>query len=245
MRRRNKPRVVWLPQTNANSVGDGTSSYQTFFVAASGVAGDTAVGEIPLVLDAQQSPLDTNDPSLSDIESSGYRLRRIVGKIYAQCAQSVKTADTDAVLSGLVTVGIMVRRASQSTGQSVGFIAGQVNIDPTIIDNTSDPWVWRRTWWLGNNGALLGLQSDDTALNPVPINNFGGYGSGIYDGPHIDQKTARIVGPEERLYLTAAVTILVPGSSSAAEPLVVGFVTDLRVLGSLRTTAGNRRNASR
>lgn len=89
MRRKTKPRVVWLPNTNANSFGAfGRSTSQTFVVDNPSTApGAVTVGEIPIVIDSQDDALDPAT-SLSDIENSGYRLRRIVGKIVILTDQS-------------------------------------------------------------------------------------------------------------------------------------------------------------
>lgn len=65
----------------------------------------------------------------------------------------------------------------------------------------------------------------------------------VADGPHVDQKTARIVSSEERLFLTVSATVL---TGSGGELVTSAFVnTDLRVLASMRTSSGNRGNASR
>jgi len=249
VRRRSKPRVVWLPQTNANSIGDGTTVIQGFVLAASGPTGSRDQSEIPLVADVQISPLDPGVISLADIESSGYRLRRIVGKVWVIASQSDLQIDTP--LTTIVTVGIMVRRADTATGASLANLADPTGdtFNPQIIDNTGDPWVWRRSWFLGNNNALTNLTVDPLQALTVFVNDFPTtnmqYGS-VADGPHIDQKTARIVGPEERLFLDASVTVVNEASNAAADtPLTFGIFTDLRVLGSLRTSSDNRRNANR
>lgn len=238
MRRRTKPRVVWLPQTNANSVGDGSSVYQLVtFGLLSGPTGQSTTTEIPLVADAQQGTAFVDDPpSLADIESSGYRLRRIVGKIWVQADQVA----VDSAINFVVTAGIMVRHAETSSGASTAFQAGGENVNVGNIDNTGDPWIWRRSWWLGNRLAdLTGTN------NFFPRLNFGAeYPGGIAEGPHVDQKTARIVGPEERLFLDLTATVIGQGGVDT-QSLTIAVLTDLRVLGSMRTSTGNRNNSSR
>lgn len=243
MRRRSKPRVVWLPQTNANSIGDGSQVYQLAILNVTSATGDVGQAELPMVLDAQESAV-TDAASLSDIESSGYRLRRIVGKVWVQCIQSAVELDTGSTY--VVTAGFIVRRCDTATGASFAVLADATppfpNIDPGKIDNSGDPWIWRRSWILGNNNSLSATQT----FQLMPTRNFGDdYGGGIAEGPHVDQKTARIVGPEERLFLDVTATCL--GESIATPALQVQFAvfTDIRVLASLRTTSGNRRNASR
>jgi len=263
VRRRTKPRVVWLPQTNRNSLGDLTTVYQLALISWGGVTGSHTTVELPLVIDAQQSPLDANNPSLSDIASSGYRLRRIVGKVWCQLAQGIvdpAAAGAPAATrpqSAIVTAGIMVRRTDQATGDSLASLASGTDegVSPALIDNTLDPWVWRRSWWLGDNKAAGNVIRTATSAffdvidyqNILPTTNFGReYPGGIAEGPHVDQKTARIVGPEERLFLDVTVTTAAESINPAAEQSgTVAVITDLRVLGSLRTNSGNRRNASR
>lgn len=261
MRRRNKPRVVWLPQTNANSIGATgvltDTVYQLFTFSVTGATGTTETIEFPMVLDSQVAIEDTG-ATLADIESSGYRLRRIVGKIWCQAGQTEPTISLTQItpLSVIVTAGIMVRLADTITGASISGQSRNTSINPGLIENTGDPWVFRRSWIIGNNNASDNLTTNQTQagqlsrffqpLNPVPANNYSVLAGGVSDGPHIDQKTARIVGPEHRLFLDVSVTILGESSAPEAEvPLTVAVFTDLRVLGSLKTNIGNRRNASR
>lgn len=251
MRRRTKPRVVWLPPTNANSLGDGSQGYQGFVLSPTGSTGNTAVADIPMVIDSQLSVNDPETHSLADIESSGYRLRRIVGKIWVQVG--VSSFGTDAPFSAIVTAGFMVRRALTSTGQSLAALAeptGLTDVSPAEIDNWGDPWIWRRSWIVYNPLVASNLTNnpttgEDIPLNPnVPTSNME-YGS-VADGPHVDQKTARLVGPEERLFLDVSASILnQPNNPASTSPISIGVFTDIRVLGSLRTSAGNRRNANR
>lgn len=232
MRRRSSPKVVWLPQDPANSLG--ASVYQEFILAVAGTVGDFAVGEIPLVIDNQADPLVV-ETTLADVESSGYRLRRVVGKIWAFTDQQQE--DTPGAI--IVTAGIIVRRADPATGASLAVETGSANlVSPGEIENTSDPWVWRRSWFQGNNDATI---VQPFRGNTLPENNL--FFSAL-DGPHVDQKTARLIGPEERLFLTVSATI-VTGGMDQNITLSTAILTDLRVLGSMRTMIGNRRNASR
>jgi len=109
---------------------------------------------------------------------------------------------------------------------------------------------------VGNNNSLdnidfitgdaLGNPLLIERLNHLPEDNYSELAGGNFDGPHVDQKTARIVGPEERLYLDVTATVLSQVSSTTNEvPFTLACITDLRILGTLRTNAGNRRNASR
>lgn len=233
--RRNKPRVVWLPPNDSFNVGvDQTNGVHEFTVDTTGDAGAETVAEIPLTIDGQ---FDASDPqtSLADMFDSGYRLRRIVGKFWCTMVQGGAGAHVV-----LVTAGIIVRRESTIDGQS---LASQVDtptqISPVNVDNYTDPWIWRRSW-------VLSDEANQVASNTKgPRGNyFDGYAGGNADGPHVDQKTARIIGPEERLFLNVSSMVLIAGGG-IQDASIVRCWADFRLLASLRTTTGNRRNASR
>jgi len=246
MRRRTKPRVVWIPTTPQFSVdGSGVEAWNLFSSGAldDSINGTSVAVEVPVVLDGTQSdPLNVNS-SLADIENSGYRLRRIVGKIFVFVAQ---TNPTFATLIG-VTAGFMVRRVDGTTGNSLAGTLAAPLVSPSTIDNSMDPWIWRRSWLLQNgptfNGTGAPVTTEELAsqFDRLPGNNVRG-GSAV-DGPHIDQKTARVVGPEERLFLDVSATVVTSSGSATGTSLVV--VYEARVLGSMKTSSGNRRNASR
>lgn len=238
MARKNKPRVVWIQPSDDFAIDNVTlqSGVKAFAVDVS-AASPHASGEIPLIIDAEPDPQAVTT-SLADIQSSGYRLRRIVGKIWVIMNQS----DESAVSFGIVTAGIMVRRVDPTAATSLAATnaAGAELISPNESENYSDPWVWRRSWLLGNNAGPL-----VPATRPeLPESNIGALSA--LDGPHVDQKTARIVGPEERLFLDVSVRSNLTGEPSQDELAVSTLIIcDLRILASMRASSGNRRNASR
>lgn len=237
MARRKAPRVLWLPQDTTNSVGGAGAVYQRQTLIISGPEGSFSVTELPLVIDRAEDALALTT-SLADVGSSGYRLRRVVGKIWVAATPVV--GDTPVAVA--VTAGIIVR-ATGDNPASLAFLTGNADtLSPGQIVNTEDPWVWRRSWLLGNQ---LATGAPGTPI-PFPPLGFAGQYGGVADGPHVDQKTARIVGSEQRLFLNVSATVIVPGDNPQAQgELNIFILTDLRVLGSLRTTTGNRRNASR
>lgn len=243
--RRKSPKVVWLPQTNANSVGFSFgqigSSYQQFIVAASGDPGDFAVGEIPLTIDAEgQDPIGAASVTLADMFDSGYRLRRIVGKIFVL---AIPSGGGSGPASVVVTAGIIVRRVDPTTGVSTAFLTGDAEqLAPGQIRNAPDPWIWRRSWQINDISTITAAGSAFAATGITK--NYGNQAGSAVDGPHVDQKTARIVGAEERLFLTVNVTLLTSGAD-AQSATSIAILTDLRLLASMRTSVGNRRNASR
>lgn len=252
MRRRTRPKVVWLPNTEANGFGTTDTIYNAgVFDTGGGASGDSGSIEFPIVTDGIQSDPLQPTSSLADIEDSGYRLRRIVGKIYVFHGQSAGAASFT-----FVTAGLIIRRVDPTTGASLAATASAVQpfplIAPGFTTNQGDPWIWRRTWLLGTRNlvapatALAGLGTQGgEQIDSAPPRNFGdAYPGGIAEGPHVDQKTARIVGPEERLFLDVSATVFAEGPTGVV-PSAIGVAFELRVLASMRTSVGNRRNASR
>jgi len=234
---RRKPRVVWLPP--AGSAGDPDPPFDTtgWFINGTqlSVSGAQPTGsiELPLTIDA---PATGDQASLSDIENSGYRLRRVVGKLFVLG----DTLDQESGITVIgITAGIIVRKVDQfgvSTASQVGL--NNSNTSPSEQENFGDPWIWRRSWIIANPGFFT-----TTPEAPLPWNNVM-TGSAV-DGPHIDQKTARIVGSEERLFLDISATALI-GADGLSELENTTFIAgEIRILASMRTSLGNRRNASR
>jgi len=256
MRRKRKARVVWLPQDLGNRLGQAPASATLGSQSATGIAVLTAnplgavtqTQEFAIVKDfgGPANNQGTADPeaSLADIEDSGYRLRRIVGKIGVSVLQGNAAAAGDGSIFH-VTAGFIIRRIqTASPGQSTALLASSVGtqdqIDVASLDNTMDPWIWRRSWDLADTSAAA-LALDPNVVSFPPSNYK--YGSGIFDGPHVDAKTARVVGPEERLFLD--ITCEGVNGNGQGNPGAVLVLFDLRVLASMRTSVGNRRNASR
>jgi len=251
--RRRKAKVVWIPTTPEFSADTGGLTSWNF-AFQSGLdyttQGSSIALEVPVVLDGgQSSPLDLTS-SLSDIENSGYRLRRIVGKIYVFVAQDVSGNGDQTSLIG-VTAGFIIRRTQPTTGGSLAGTISQAGVNPATIENSMDPWIWRRSWLLGTGPTLVTDTTPGSITGQRTAAQFGRnrgdntQGLSALDGPHIDQKTARIIGPEERLFLDVSATTVLNDATSAETSGSVVIIYELRVLGSMRSNIGNRRNASR
>jgi len=245
--RRRKPRVVWLPQDPFFAIDSQSTAGSTVMRAtdslsgapAAGVPGNSVTFIAPVVRDAPPNPLTATN-SLADINESGYRLRRIVGKFW--CFATQTPADDTSPGAACVTAAFIILRVdSTATGTPLN-----TGITPATIVDTEAPWIWRRSWIVVNNGSLNSIPFGDnnTAANaPTALASNQNLG-GNADGAHIDQKTARIVGPDERLFLVVTATDLT-GASDIQDPMVLDYVWDVRVLASMRSNVGNRRNASR
>lgn len=246
MARRKRPRVVWLPPDRGNRVGvapaNTTSSTTSALLIVQtefqGQIGDVRSTVTPIVLDeAPEDGLLLGTQSLADVTQSGYRLRRIVGKIFGSQRQA-SNGGNPAPTIGVLTVGFIVLRVNEEDSQP---LQNAAQYNAASYGNNTDPWIWRRSWVLQNQEAVPDLAS--------PAREFSGFRStidagSVADGPHIDAKTARIIGPEERLFMVTTTTSLDGGAEPEIEAPVT-IIADLRVLGSMRANVGNRRNASR
>lgn len=170
-------------------------------------------------------------PSLADWAGSAWRLRRIVGKLFCS-AVDLQGQGVKEILK--VAAGFIVLRVNEDDGTP---IKNPIEYDPGSVGGIRDPWIWRRTWMLQTGGT--GQEADIGWLSQAPVTNME-YGS-VADGPHIDQKTNRIVSLEERLFLVISARRT---QEVIDHQCAVDAVLDYRLLGS-RMNATNRRNASR
>jgi len=234
MRKKTKPRVAWLPHTDTATIifpGNNRGSNVIDFDLDISGGSDPVTGVVPVVIDGQQDPL-ASTTSLADIEDSGYRLRRIVGKCFASYDQNTD-GSPGAILLG---AAFIILRISEQNG-NVPLAANLDNYNLFDVRQDDSPWIWRREWILSNSTSTANL----TSLFDYP-HTTAEYGSAV-DGPHIDQKTARIVMSDERLFFVATAMPLTGGAEQVENTCRIVLTT--RVLASMRTSLGNRRNASR
>jgi len=258
--KRRKPRVVWLPM-QGNDIAQGQELGDN---GANGIASSLVVsGNGAIVFDALSLTFDYSDAptteqgsferSLQDLTSgNAYRLRRIVGKIHVG-ARTTSNAGTIGNVD--VACGFMVNRTDDSGNPlSYGLFGSDQQRSPLAQDAQQDPWIWRRRWILSPVSRISVYQSPSFIADVEDINDtLGGptwpqtnaeYGS-VADGPHIDQKTARVIANQERLYFWISARRLTNVAEAGTQDLQVDYVLDARLLASLRTNSGNRRNASR
>lgn len=253
-RRTRRQRVVWLPAWGS-AAGQGNprcaAAHGTFGVIA-GVGTDIAGVQIPLTFDAPtQSEITAGTaPSLADFTQNGYKLKRFVGKIHLLCSRGERTIGQGdfSTINVLVVASLMVRRVDSA---GVALASNPDDLDNTNVNNIMDPYVWRRSWMLG------GHQKGETQTTAVPglINTFeyyarhpgsnSEYGS-VMDGPHIDTKVQRIVGPEERLFfeIWGRPYDWADEDNNNSYFWDIQYVLDSRIV-AVPMRATNRRNASR
>lgn len=254
-RKRRRPRVSWLPvpgqlyqPTSATpnalepreNPGVIEFSFPTDFGGPQTVIAPMVVDE-PVSESFIGATLDVwREGTLNLTQEFGYRLRRIVGDIFVAAFGSNDQATNPG--GAFVTAGIMVLKVGSdgiSPQAADDLAAGN-------IQNNSDPYIWRRSWLLSEQLASGNVAQQ--AVNKFPATNTA-YGTKWAQG--VDQKTARRIGPEERLFFimsawVAPLSNIVTGPDNSADsgPQIY-CLFDYRVLGSVFTSAGNRRNASR
>lgn len=237
---RRKPKVVWLPNNDAFSVGalstpNGAPSFnQAFhtFAGAGGIPGLNINSDHAILFDQPAA----STQHLADVESSGYHLRRIVGKIFVDVGQ-VASRDGSPYLC---TAAFIIREVDQN-GAPLIAPSQTSTVNPGVQLGIRAPWIWRRSWMLANGSntqtsfAFIGNASSEFG------NHEGGFP--LNDGPHVDQKTSRIVQQNQSLFLSLSTT-QVNGNADAG-PFNIRYIWETRVLASMRANSGNRRNAAR
>lgn len=247
-RRRRKPTVFWTPNFNASN--SGFTEGRTCNLAGSIVVaanGGIAVGSVSTEifgLTTDVGPEVENVTTMGSYESGAWRLRRIVGKLFCYMRQGAGVeGDTDTP-SAFVSAGFIVLRTDEN---GAPLKAGTPNhYSPLVHPNERDPWIWQRSWIL-NNGLARGLGT-------APLTNAGAdfqdgpwsnyeLGTGVADGPNLNQKTNRRISEQERLFFV--ISTQCPTTGTYDQDGQVAFLLQYRLLGSPLRVLGNRRNASR
>lgn len=234
-RRRRRPAVTWLPHVEFFQ-DTPTLGYIAASSTVSATAGGVSTTLYSLVLDYPSEANRANNPSIADFEGSGYRLRRIVGKFFASMDNNQLAPPATKPVAALLCVGFIVLRVDDTGAPLLAATPG--NYSPIHLDNTADPWIWRRSWVLNNDFSNQAAATQN--LYQFPRTNCD-YGS-VQDGPHIDQKTARRVSKEERLIMVVSTANIGVGADN---PGFITWLLDYRILASPLKAMGNRRNASR
>jgi len=254
MRRRRRTRGTWLPTFGTNlEQPNETSAIITGLDFEDSVSidieGPTLGCQIfPLTTDYPAEDNANLDPAspMSNFIANEYVLRRIVGKIFAKFNNSPSGGSTnpvwDKVLCG---AGFFVARAdgagSAQGGQApIGtdnaVQAWNSQYNPLHASTMREPWIWRRTWILQD--PLGSDLTDGTWGFPRCI---GGYGqASSLDSGHVDAKTIRRVGNDDRLWFAWA-SIPWPLTIDGEEAIDTASIEvhlDYRLFGSLRKAKG-------
>lgn len=241
-RGRRRTKYSWVqPIGTSFSPGDDVACNHRFLTVAAGANFDQQTSGFlptliqPVVLDEpvdQVSVTENRTIRLADQLGSDYILRRIVGKIgvFPQILSSgPPTLLTPETL--IVGVGFFVARADQtSPAEPIGTqgtdAATQVerfmSYSPLATAAIKEPWIWRRTWILrnpGNNPTNFQTGLDSSLA-----------GGSVVDGPHIDAKTVRRIGQDDRLFIAASFASLDDLLTNETTDYSVSVVYDCRYL---------------
>lgn len=255
--RRRKQRVVWFPPIGAQIQQTGVFVNGNTFQVPVISSGAIFNGFLPLTFDeGQEQKIGVANVSLSDLQNSAWRLRRLILNIFATFSVTGTGAGdpvANASLGAIFAVGAMVATVDET--------GAPVNTSISILDrdDNTDPWIFRRVWLLSQHSNLTregagltviagskisGGAVTDTAFAftqfPRSTTEYG-YVAG---GPYVDQKTNRVIGPEQRLLLFfGSKQLPIQDTAADASANIVGYL-DYRLLGNLQRSS-NRRNASR
>lgn len=265
MRRRRRFKGTWLPNIGiVNAIPTRAPTAGREMVVTIGAGSNEVVGGVvPIIMDEPQEP-DTFTPDipLAYFTANEYSIRRIVGKCWIQARADWKATSTANLNSSspcaLVTSGLFVARAgtedisATNPDVPIGWVAeGAFSYNPDIPNAIREPWIWRRQWVIGNpsitNQLWQNMTVDPGITRPMlawdlPANNF--IGRAVADGPHIDAKTRRRVGNDDRLWWCVFAQNF-PRDTDATNDYTVDLNLDchldVRVFGALRK-ARNRGN---
>lgn len=245
-RRRRRFKGTWLPTLGSELGGDVYSAGLDFSITPPS-SGRPAVVIAPLTFDVPQEPADLSslDHGLSEFVGNEYALRRIVGKFHAAVNSAFVGPDpSEFPAAYLVTCGFFVARASDIQDNVDTPIGGTATFirdySPDQQNTIREPWIWRRSWVLADKAiAVVNEKAGTTAagspwaLASAYPGSTGAYGS-VADGPHIDAKTRRRVGNDDRLFVAVDAKIYPPADDVFATPQTVRVHLDYRLFGALR-----------
>lgn len=238
MQRKRKNRGNWMPVLgHIENVGEDSFHFadQTFFsdpVNVNDALGPTSVGPRPIVPDftEEQDGADGTNNLHDIVAGNAWSLQRIVGRVHVGIIAPTAGAHEEIWPAIFVSAGFFVARSIDSL-QGVADLT-TLEAEPQHVDNAMNPWIWRKSWILGNP---LSTTSLGNAAWPR-TNSF--YGS-VTDGPVIDSKVKRFISREHRLFFIISARGFNPRfvnevqGEPADQPGFHGTL-DIRVYGSLR-----------
>lgn len=236
MRGKRRNRGTWFPVIGTDFGIEGQPD-STWFEAEGSFANNAGVGVsaqfdvgttnpvYSSVLTLDDTP-DVDNPdtgsSLRDfVEGQTYLLERVVGKCWTAIANNPQGSTARCIAA----IGLAILPVEDDS-QTVPSLP-QTEFDPLAASNAYNPWIWRRTWLLSNNGSL------DNTFYRFP-NASAAYGS-VLDGGHIDTKGAkRMIRREQRLFACFSAQVVERTFMSETSPTGIRFGMDVRIFGQMR-----------
>lgn len=233
MRKRRKTKYTWLQTLPGDDINEGEGLVSVGISRSIPVQSDltTATDVFPVIADRPDDISNAGDQMVNFIGTNIF-LKRIVGKLYIQYQQNASNVSPPPIPSSvIVTAGFFIARADDTQDQPIGASVNLYNdYSPDANQTQREPWIWRRTWLLGNNGAV----PDSLTGNSQPGAFFPASNAArsVLDGPHIDAKTARRTQSDERLFF--ALTTRAFTTVQAQTDGQIEYYLDCRYLGALR-----------
>lgn len=249
MYRKRRNRGTWLPTLGTTRSEDDTYLWgfgTTLTVPSGANSTDINTVIIPITADNPTYQGDNVGQSTTMAEAIGneYFLDRIVGKCFLQYSPALD--GTGQVVGGpiICAAGFFVARADDSNPLLPVGANTQAevrdNYSPLDVDTCREPWIWRRAWVLGTAGSAR--TAGGIALNPggwdvaaFPSSNA--LCGSVLDGPHVDAKTKRRVGQDDRLFMALSCSFSPFWTDENQTPTTAGVVNmwfDYRLHGALR-----------
>lgn len=247
MRRRRKFKGTWFPIDSPNGVEGPSDLLQVAPLQGTfNVPGPASNGAglyiTHVTVDEPQETSLTTAQQLNDVLGQEYALRRIVGKFHLWWGDTVNGATAADLYTCQIIAGFFIARASASDpGQPEGFTAvagystsaldeeGFQSFSPLAGQTIREPWIWRRSWILGNPPATEG--GNLSQVQGIVPSSTMGYGS-VLDGPHLDAKTRRRIKQDERLFFALGGRMLDAGDGSVS--MAFEWTLDVRLFGAMR-----------
>lgn len=253
--RRRRSQGTWLPVLGTEAtIAEDTIERTTRTVSIDLVAAEIFPLTVvtPVIFDDPSEANDVSDEStLSDLVGNEYLLKRIVGKVWVQpfwripLTEDFASEYDDQINAVVVAAGFFIARAADGAAGVNSPIGGagvwRTDYNPLSRNQCREPWIWRRSWLLGNPARRMYNQGQLASPTGAPLNlnvfdnapaNNSEFGS-VLDGPHIDSKSKRRVGADDRLWFAMAATSFPPSTTQATGVNITGTF-DVRVFGALR-----------
>jgi len=240
MRRRRRTKYTWLPvigtELEGLAPGEFINKWGRSFSIGANNEGAGLVVPLTADLPRDEDIVPGDEGVLSDSIGQEWFLRRIVGKLSISWALNPGADGADQIC---IHAGFFVARASAADGDvPIGVAPGgtwaaglspQVynSYDPGSNSTVREPWIWRRTWCLGNPDIAT---DTNWPRGLFPAHNLG-FASSL-DGPHIDAKTLRRITNDDRLWFALSANTLPLGDSVGTASALAHL--DIRILGNLR-----------
>lgn len=219
--RRKRTRATWLP-VNPTYFGENPNgvTWFEFQMELGSTTSDSVQRAVPLTLDETPDPdaEDSGQHTLRDfVEGQDFILDRVVGK--ANIGLEPATEGSVSTAQACIAIAVL----PTEPGSSQPSIPPE-EWNPFFAQNGQQPWLFRRTWMLGNPNT------NDLAGKMYPISNSLAPGS-LQDGTHVDTKVKRRIRREHRLYIVFGFSTV--NTIGQADTSFGRCAYDLRVLGHM------------